>query len=115
MPFPPPQNHVIALSDAAELTTAFQRKFPGSAKAGMFPIEVLLELSRQAGCHGLRIYFGLDKEGNVVPVLAGVDANQNDQLPAVGKAADGGEGNQLYEFSYPCPIFCGEGNALNGG
>jgi hypothetical protein len=106
---------VIDVPDAAEMTSAFQRKFPGSAKAGMFPIEVFLELSRQAGCRGIRIYFGLDTAGSIVPVLAGVDADQNDQLPATGKAADGGDGNQLFEFSFPCPVFCGDGNALNGG
>ncbi len=115
MPFPSPKNHVISVPDASEMTSAFQRKFPGMSKAGMFPIEVFLELSRQKGCRGIRIYFGLDKEGQMVPVLAGVDEDQNDLLPGSGKAGADEEGNHLYEFSYPCPIFCGDGNALNGG
>ena len=56
----------------AQLSTAAGIRAPLAHVAD----QVFLELSRQKGCRGIRIYFGLDKEGQVVPVLAGVDENQ---------------------------------------
>lgn len=115
MPFPPSKNHVIDESGASVMTQSFQLKFPGAIKAGMFPIEVFEALLRQRGCKGIRIYFGLDAKGELTPILAGVDQDMNDQLPR-SALVEGGEdpGYYLYEFSFPCPIYCGDGNALNG-
>lgn len=113
MPLPPPRDHRIDLPDAARLTSAFQKKFPDQPKASLFPLHVFLRLGAQAGAGAIRIYYGLDAEGMLTPVLAGVNGEGNDMLP--GTARDDGEQYELFEFSYPCPIFCGDGNALNGG
>lgn len=112
MPFPPPKDHQISLDDAARLTARFRTKHPGAVKAGLFPNDVYLRLLGNKAGAGIRIYFGMDEQGNLTPVLCSVDADGNDLLPAAGKGD--GSGNELMDTSYPCPIWCGDGNALNG-
>lgn len=112
MPFPPPKDHRIDLADAAKLTARFRDTHPGAVKAGLFPNDVYMRLLGNKAAVGIRIYFGQDETGNITPVLCSVDADGNDLLPAAGKGGEGG--NELFEYSFPCPIYCGDGNALSG-
>jgi len=60
---------------------------------------------------GLRVYGALTQSGNPSSlhlVIVGVDANGNDVLTNI----DGS--SAVYDFTRPCPDFCGVPNALNG-
>ncbi len=112
MPFPPPKEHRISMEDAARLTERFRQNHMGAVKAGLFPNDVYMRLLGNAHSAGIRIYFGQDEKGNICPVLCCVDAEGNDLLPAMAKGGD--PGNELFDISFPCPPFCGDGNSLNG-
>ncbi|MCL4866858.1 MAG: hypothetical protein KJZ47_13265 [Gemmatimonadales bacterium] len=114
MPFPPPKDHRIDLDAASKLTRRFREAHPGAVKASLFPNDVFLQLLGNKQGAGIRIYYGADEKGNITPVLCSVDANGNDLLPGAAKGEGEGEGNELMEFGYPCPIYCGDGNSLNG-
>jgi len=114
MPFPPPRNHVIDYAAASALTAEYRKRNPGAIKAGLFPVDVFKRLLGQTGIHGIRIYYGQDPDGAMTTVLAGVDREGADMLPG-GARGEGDEDPNLYEFSFPCPIYCGPGNGLNGG
>ncbi len=113
MPFPPPRNHIIDYTAATMLTAEYRKRNPGAVKAGLFPVDVFKRLLGQAGVHGIRIYYGVAPDGSLTTVLVGVDQDGADMLP-VGAPREGGDDPTLYEFSFPCPIYCGPGNGLNG-
>jgi hypothetical protein len=112
MPFPPPQDHHITLAEASQLTATYRETHKGAIKASLFPSSVYLRLLGQHDCLGIRIYYGQNEKGELCPVLCGVDSEGNDMLPGA-EAGDTGE-NELYDLSFPCPTFCGDGNSLNG-
>jgi len=112
MPFPPPREHRIELAEAAKLTQRFRDNHKGAVKAGLFPNDVYMRMLANASGSGIRIYFGEDEKGAITPILCSVDGDGNDLLPE--SATGGGPGNELMDVSFPCPIWCGDGNTLNG-
>jgi len=71
-------------------------------------IAMLLEYSED-----IRIYFGMDDEGNNHLMMVGVDKNGNDILPDHnGKRNDGkSEPGEVLNKAHPCPVWCD----VNGG
>jgi hypothetical protein len=103
MPVPPPNSHVISLKDAAALTKRFRDSVPaGSIIAGMFNAQDIRRILDQAGCEGLRYYYGLDVSNTPVLVLVGVTADGNDMY-----------NGELAEISILCPTDCADPNPLN--
>lgn len=98
----PPRNHRISLKDAAAHTKRYRDAKVSEIKAGAFHKDQVLELLNQAGCVGLRIYYGFDTTGAPTLVLTGIDAADSDLT-----------GGTILETIWPCPPFCGGGNALN--
>lgn len=82
---PEPSRHYISYKKANELVNNFKKALPELLKRGVpletFPMSELfaknavLEVLKQKGCAGLRIYNGLNKKNQVVYVLVGVDKN----------------------------------------
>lgn len=104
MPFPPKRDHKIPLDAAAALTRRYRDGAgKGAQLAGMFPRDVFETLLAEAGCAGVRIYYGQSETGSREIVLVGVDGDGNDMTTA-----------ELFDMSLPCPPYCGGGNALNG-
>lgn len=105
MPFTGDENHVILIKDAAALTARFRATIqPGAKIGGYFGRTAIEAILQQAGCVGIRYYYGIDDKKNQVMVLVGVDANENDLV--TGKIA---------EISLPCPHYCSTANLLNSG
>jgi hypothetical protein len=99
----PPREQRITLDAAAELTRRYrQGSGPDAARAETFHADQVRGLLAQPGCVALRIYFGRHEDGRSALVLVGVDGNDNDM-----------EKGTLLEFGFPCPPFCGGGDALN--
>ena len=103
MPMPPSRDHRIPLQAAAALTRRFRDAEPGGTRGGMFPRKVFDEILAQAGCEGIRIYFGREADNKAAGILVGVDAEGDDMTAG-----------ELAEFWFPCPPFCTTGSLLNG-
>lgn len=93
---------VIKLSDASAMTANYRGSdLDGGTKGHFFGKKVLRELLKQRGCVGIRIYYGLDAEGNQQLILVGAKANMDDMT------------NLCVDMSSPCPNNCGVANSLN--
>ena len=91
----------ISPEEAAALTAAHRRAFPRERKGHFFGKEILNQLLAQEGCVGIRMYHGLDREGQREMVLVGANAVGDDMLDLVA------------DMSAPCPKTCPKSNLLN--
>ena len=107
MPPLEPRDHSVSLTEAAAHTRR-HRQATGKAReadhAGAFHADQVMALLKQKGCTALRIYHGRTEQGRRSLVLVGVDGQGNDMTAGT-----------LLEVCFPCPPFCGDGNALNTG
>lgn len=101
MAFDGTEGGAIALSAGAAMTKEFRLRNPGSITARFFGKDIINEILNQEGCMGIRIYYGLDEDGNNQLVIVGADSDENDMLDIVA------------DLSRPCPNVCGDPNALN--
>jgi hypothetical protein len=92
----------ITLSSASDLTAEYRRLNPGAAKAHFFGKDILLDLLDQTGCKGIRMYYGIDENGDKELVLVGADSNQDDISTGI-----------IADLSVPCPNECSAKNDLN--
>ena len=97
-----PRNHRITLVAAAAQTRRHREAKVWEEKAGAFHKDQVVELLSQAGCVGLRIYYGRDETGHPTLVLTGFDQADNDIT-----------GGTILQLNWPCPPFCGTPNLLN--
>ena len=96
MPFPPQQDHRISVSDARAMTRRFREAAPQESVRGcMFPRAAFEAILSQAGCEGIRLYFGQGTGQGLQLIMVGVD----------GDALDMSQG-EILENSFPCPPFC---------
>lgn len=92
----------ISVEEAQKLVKTFQEQFPKEIKASLFDSELILELLKQEGCVGLRIYNGYDTESKrMCPVLVGVNHENHDMTKGI-----------ILDRSIPCPDFCAEKSDL---
>lgn len=98
----PTHDHEIGMTEAREVIGRWRRQNPSQKNAGAFKREALDRLLAQKGCMGVRMYYGLDKEGFATLVLVGVDEYGNDM--------DEGE---LFDRAVPCPPACTMDSALD--
>ncbi|MCR9171794.1 MAG: hypothetical protein NXI10_04840 [bacterium] len=91
----------ISLTAGAALTAEYRKQNPGETKGHFFGKDILQDILDQEGCMGIRMYYGLDQDGNKELVLVGADANENDLTSLVA------------DLSLPCPGVCGNANSLN--
>ena len=105
MAFPPARNHKVSLEAAAALTKGYRETAPkGTPLGSLFPRDVFERLLAQPGCAGIRMYYGRNERREHELLLVGVDAEGEDMTTG-----------ELFDFGLPCPPYCGEPNALNGG
>jgi|SRR5690606_18487310 len=103
MPIDKHTGEFIDLTEAKELTNAYQAAFPNEPKCFFFGSEKLQSVIGQDGCIGLRMYRGCDvvrNEQNVV--IVGVDANGNDMTDGL-----------LLDRGRMCPTDCDSVSPLN--
>jgi len=98
----PARDHRISLADAAALTKSYRAVKVGEEKAGAFHKDQVLELLNQAGCVGLRIYYGRQPDGKPALVLTGIDKGDKDLT------------GTILEQHFPCPPMCDDSSALSG-
>mgnify|MGYP000555725028 CR=1 FL=1 len=97
-------------------------------KAFNIPLIDLQEVIKEKGVANVRAYLGVAKFENhdTKPpeviyeeklLIVGVDKNGKDMISVI-KAPDGlgdGEGDDIYDFTLPCPDTCDDESPLNGG
>ena len=93
----------ITLADAADLTANYRATITsGDTIAQFIGRNKLLDILNQPNCMGVRIYYGLDKQGDKKLVLVGATANEDDMETGV-----------LVDNLAACPPRCSSPNDLN--
>lgn len=101
MAFDGTEGGFIDLEAAAAMTAEHRRVYPNAHKCQFFGRDKVLELLEQSGCMGIRVYHGLNKEGERELIFVGADADGEDML------------DMVLDLSPKCPNNCPSTNALN--
>lgn len=106
MAFNGKEGRPITLGTAKRWTKRYRDDNPGAVKAHFFGKDNILKILQESGdeCMGLRIYYGIDDDGNKKLLLVGATSNQNNILPKEdGKDAPAGS---IYDDTKDCPPYC---------
>jgi hypothetical protein len=97
------EGSAITLTEASDLTANYRATIsPGDRLALFVGRNRLLDILNQSGCMGVRIYFGIDKNGQQELVLVGAESNEDDMEKGV-----------IIDSLLPCPQRCSAPNRLN--
>jgi hypothetical protein len=66
-------------------------------------------LVSKTNCSKIRLYYGMNEEFQVRPILVAVDSNDADILPSIAAATN----EDIVNDSIKCPPICPPGSALN--
>lgn len=91
----------ITLSEGADMTAKYRDNNPNELKGHFFGKDILKQILNQEGCMGIRMYYGIDDDGEKALVIVGADTNEDDITDLVA------------DISMPCPNRCGSSNPLN--
>ena len=92
----------ITLAEGAAMTAKYRASNPNKTKAHLIGMNRIHEILDQEGCEGIRIYYGLNDEGDQELVLVGVDRLGDDMEKGV-----------IMDKLLPCPSYCPNANPLN--
>lgn len=101
MAFDGTEGSEITLSEGATLTAEYRRLNSGATKAHFIGKDLINDILAQSECMGIRIYYGIDENGDKQLVIVGADGNEDDILDIIA------------DKSKPCPSYCGSTNDLN--
>lgn len=93
----------ISIDTATQWTENFRNAKPDDTRAYFFGLTSILSVLSQKGAVGIRLYNGIDNNGENQLLVAGVDGFGNDILPKL-----------IVGLSVNCPPDCGKPNKLNG-
>jgi len=100
------EDHLISLGDATQMTDAYRLENPDGPWGWYFGGEAIQSVLAQNAAVGLRIYGGLNQEGQFSPVIFGVIAN-GDHITGSGLSkALTDSGVVILEMAVPCPPYC---------
>jgi hypothetical protein len=103
MSFDGNEGKVVSLEEAAIWTANYRNSIqPSETIAHFIGKNKLLELLEQENCVGVRIYYGIDENGEQNLVFVGADENENDLVNGV-----------IVEYAPKCPPKCSEKNPWN--
>ena len=103
MALPPPRDHSVTITAAADSTKRYRDQTgPSASRAGLFHRAAVDAVLAQPGCVAVRLYYGRGAAGEPELVLVGVDGSGDDLT-----------GGAIMDIMYPCPPFCSLTNALN--
>ncbi|MEO1053204.1 MAG: hypothetical protein AAFX87_21405 [Bacteroidota bacterium] len=78
-------------------------------KAHFFGCDIINDILAEEGCKGIRIYYGLNDDGEKQLLLVGAKADHNNILPSEVGGKDGASGI-IADDSATCPTVCPEGD-----
>ena len=91
----------INIEEGAGLTRAWRDGGNGPIKGGFLGKDKLQELLDEPGSEGIRMYFGVNEDGEKTLVCVAADADENDLL------------EKILDRTILCPTICGDSNSLN--
>lgn len=103
MAFDGTEGEFISVDEGAAMTKEWRDKGCCETKGVFYGREKILALLNQAECKGIRMYFAENEKGLKTLVLVGAKADENDIL----------SNNLVLDMGVPCPVKCGDANALN--
>lgn len=102
MAFNGTEGQAITLTAGAAMTADYRDNAGTGAIQGVFiGRDHIQDILDQTDCMGIRIYFGINADGENTVVLVGANASENDQL------------DLIVNSGMPCPPTCGRSNDLN--
>jgi hypothetical protein len=97
------EGSIISLNDTADLTANFRATISSGDTIAMFVgRNKLLDILNQHNCMGIRIYYGLDKQGEKKLILVGALSNEDDMEKGI-----------IVDELLECPTHCSTANSLN--
>jgi hypothetical protein len=103
MAFTKDEGTFITLDEGSRMTAEFRKTIsPGDTIAHAVGANLVTAILSQENCNGIRMYYGLDENGNKQLVLVGVDANGDDITNGF-----------IVDHMLPCPVTCSQKNSLN--
>jgi hypothetical protein len=103
MSFDGNEGKVVSLQEASIWTAEYRNSIqPGETIAHFIGKNKLLELLEQENCIGVRIYYGIDENGEKNLIFVGTDENENDLVDGL-----------ILEYAKKCPPNCSDKNSLN--
>ena len=96
----------IDLATARQWVANYKTQNPGQVVAHYFGKDIIQHILLENDCSGIRIYYALDDKGARQLLVVGVNTKGDNLLPEEG--SEGG-GNQIADYSFPCPPYCGQG------
>ena len=101
------KDHTVSPQLAGQMTSAFQNNNPYDVYAWFCSKKSLEMLLAQEGCVGIRIYGGLNNDGQFSPVLYGANARGSDLSGGgLSKSLSDSTGIGPMEMLVPCPPYC---------
>jgi hypothetical protein len=74
----------------------------------------LQEVLAEDGVANIRAYLGIDDNNEEKLMIVGVDANGKDMISKKSSGLGDEEGDDIYDFTKPCPTHCDPSSPLNG-
>ena len=84
----------IPQNDAID-TRRYRNQNPGDVLGHFMGRDILLQILNQAGCMGIRTYYGIDANNEKQIVMVGADTDTNDMTNGI-----------IADLSTPCPHTC---------
>lgn len=117
-------SHKITLGKAKQMTRRYREhkdqilkpEFAGRdilAISDTISRDAIERLLAQPGCVAMRIYYGMDEEQRIKPILVGVNENNEDMLRVQSTAASGSTSSMSISGIGPSPSIETEGEILD--
>lgn len=114
----------ISLPKAIEMTTRYRQNkeavlTPEYAAKGVLSIcdtfnkSAVETLLKKTGCAALRLYYGMDENMVIRPILVAVNEKDEDMLPAISTLENGDPGDDIVDDTIKCPPICPPPSPLN--
>tara|TARA_B100000508_G_C11421662_1_gene258657 strand:- start:555 stop:905 length:351 start_codon:yes stop_codon:yes gene_type:complete len=109
----------ISLSEATTWTTNWRNAPSTSARAFLIPVQdlqgALTEMGNPTDPNAcIRAYLGIDpSSGEEKLIIVGTEIDKSGVYRDLLPDGDGTNGNSIWDFTRPCPIFCDDQSDLN--
>ena len=117
-------SHFISLEKAVEMTKRYRQNreavtnpnYAGKdilALSDKFDKSVFEILLSKPSCSGIRIYYGMDIDLKIHPIVVAVNEKNEDILPGSGASSTLDDGDDIGDDTLRCPPICPPGSPLN--
>jgi hypothetical protein len=114
----------ISLQQAIDMTTRYRQNreaVTNPVYAGQDILSICDTLNKTAvatllakpGCAAIRLYYGMNEQLQVRPILVAVNANDEDMLPDIATLDSDDPGEDIVDDAIKCPPLCPPPSRLN--